>query len=168
MHGPAHRDTQPTGHQMNAIALQAVAVSLAGLLAGEEFIVRYGIQPALRRLDDRAHVAARVALVRSLRIVVPSIMIPTVLAYVTMVIASSGGAGAGFRWAGLGALVAFVLFSFLGTVPINMKVIDWDADNPPPDWKAVMLRWQRIDVLRSTAAILAFLCVVIALAVQVP
>ena len=153
---------------MNAVVLQAVVVFLAGLLAGEEFIVRYGLQPALRHLDDRAHVAARVALVRTLRIVVPAIMIPTVLTGAAMLIVSGGGDGAGFRWAGVAALVAFVLFSFLGTVPINIKVIEWDADNPPPDWRATVLRWQRIDVLRSTAAIVAFLCVVIALAAQVP
>ncbi|WP_433202889.1 anthrone oxygenase family protein [Dactylosporangium sp. CS-047395] len=145
--------------------LQAVGVILAGLLAGEEFIVRYGVQPALRALDDRAHIRARVALVRRLRVVVPALMLPTVAVAVAVLI-GAGGAGAGWRWAGLAALVAFLLFSFLGTVPINMKVVDWDADAPPGDWRAVVERWQRIDVLRSAAAIVAFACFVGALAVQ--
>jgi len=30
----------------------------------------------------------------------------------------------------MAALVAFLLFSFLGTVPINIRVNDWDPENP--------------------------------------
>ncbi|OXM63358.1 anthrone oxygenase family protein [Amycolatopsis vastitatis] len=153
---------------MPSVILQATGLAFAGLLAGEEFVVRYGVQPALRHLGDHAHVAARVALVRTLRVVVPGIMLPTVLAGAAVLIAGSGGAGAAFRWAGMAALVAFLLFSFLGTVPINMRVIDWQPDDPPPDWRATVLRWQRIDVARSTAAIAAFACFIIAFAVQVP
>ncbi|MEU5262175.1 hypothetical protein [Amycolatopsis sp. NPDC021455] len=68
----------------------------------------------------------------------------------------------------MGTLVAFLAFSFLGTVPLNMPVIGWQPDNPPPDWRATVLRWQRVDVARSTAAIAAFVCFVIAFAAQIP
>ncbi|GAA3453369.1 anthrone oxygenase family protein [Dactylosporangium matsuzakiense] len=146
--------------------LQATALFLAGLLAGEEFIVRYGVQPALRTLDDHAHIQARVALVKSLRIVVPALMLPTVALAVTVLVLTDGP-GTGWRWAGAAALAAFVLSSFLGTVPINMKVVDWRPDAPPADWRGTVIRWQRIDVLRSTAAIVAFACFAAALAVQV-
>jgi uncharacterized membrane protein len=61
-----------------------------------------------------------------------------------------------------------MLLSFLGTVPINMKVVDWQPDQPPADWRGVVNRWQRLDTLRSTAAIVAFVCFVIALAARVP
>jgi hypothetical protein len=149
---------------MAMVALQALGLVLAGLLAGEEFIVRYGVQPALRHLPGTDHVRARVALVRSLRIIVPALMVPTVVAAVAVVVTSGGG----FRWAGLAALVAFLLFSFLGTVPINMKVIDWQPEHPPADWQATVLRWERIDVFRSSAAVLAFVCFVVAMAAQVP
>ena len=131
-----------------------VSVVLAGLLAGEELIVRWGVQPALRGLSDRAHVEARVALVRSLRVAVPALMIPAVAAAVAALVLAGGG----LRWAGAAALLAFLLFSFLGTVPINMKVADWQPDSPPPDWRATVRRWERIDVFRSTAAVLAFIC----------
>ncbi|MEO8907759.1 MAG: anthrone oxygenase family protein, partial [Microbacteriaceae bacterium] len=76
------------------------------------------------------------------------------------------GTGFAFRCAGVIALVAFVLLSFLGTVPINIRVNDWQADSPPADWKAVVKRWELIDVFRSSAAILAFACFLIALALQ--
>lgn len=147
--------------------LEVIGLVLVGLLAGEELIVRWGVQPALAALDDNATILARVALVRRLRIVVPVIMVPTVLVGITVLLVGGAGDGFGWRIAGVVALVAFVLFSFLGTVPINIKVIDWDADNPPDDWTAVIKRWEAIDVFRSSAAVIAFACFVVALAVQV-
>ncbi|MDT7613956.1 MAG: hypothetical protein QOF00_1403 [Pseudonocardiales bacterium] len=153
---------------MGVDILQAVGLVLAGLLAGEEFIVRYGVQPALRALEDRAHIQARVALVRSLKVIVPILMIPTVLVGIAVLVVSGTGDGVVFRWAGVIALVAFVLFSFLGTVPINMRVNDWQADAPPAGWEATVLRWERIDVFRSSAAIVAFLCFVVAVVLRLP
>jgi hypothetical protein len=151
---------------MSTHVLQIVGLFLSGILAGEEFIVRYGIQPALSKLDDRPHLQARQALVRSLRVVVPIIMIPTVLVGIAVLAASGPGPGFGLRWATVAALVAFVLFSFLGTVPINIQVNDWKVDSPPGNWKAVVHRWEQIDVFRSTAAVLAFAFAITAFAVQ--
>lgn len=146
--------------------LQAIGIVLAGLLAGEEFIVRWGVQPALASLDDRAHLAARIALVKRLKIVVPAIMLPTFV--VGVVVLLTGGAGAGLAWrvAGVAAVVALLLFSFLGTVPINIRVNDWDADAPPADWRSTVRRWEFIDVFRSSAAIVAFGCFVVALTLR--
>lgn len=61
-------------------------------------------------------------------------------------------------------MMLFLLLSFLGTVPINIEVNDWRVDAPPAGWKAVVHRWARIDVLRSTAATAAFLFAVLAAA----
>ena len=132
--------------------LEVVALFVSGLLAGEEFIVRYGIQPALRSLDDRAHVAARVALVRALRVVVPILMLPAAaLTFAVLAVDPSA-----WHWAAAVAALAILLFSFPGTVPINMKVIDWTPDAPPANWRAVVTRWERIDIFRSGAAVLTF------------
>jgi uncharacterized membrane protein len=90
--------------------------------------------------------------------VVPMLMAPTVLVAVVVLIRDP----LAWQWAGVAALVVFVLSSFLGTVPINIRVIEWRADDPPSDWRATVTRWERIDVLRSTAAIVAFVAIVIA------
>lgn len=155
------------GIHVGVDVLQAVGLFLAGLLAGEELIVRYGIQPALRGMTDRAHIEARVALVQRLKIVVPMLMVPAVLVAVAVLAVSGGGAGLGFRWAGVLALVGFVLFSFLGTVPINIKVNDWQVEAPPADWKETVRRWEFIDVFRSTAALVAFGCSVVAVVLRI-
>ncbi|MEO6533787.1 MAG: anthrone oxygenase family protein [Pseudolysinimonas sp.] len=151
---------------MSALVISTIGVLFAGLLAGEEFIVRYGVQPALTSLDDLPHLRARQALVRRLRIVVPALMAPTVLLAIAALVVGGTAPGFAFRVAGLAALVAFVLFSFLGTVPINIRVNDWDAEHPPADWKRVIARWQLIDVFRSSAAILGFGLLLIGLVLQ--
>jgi uncharacterized membrane protein len=138
------------------VIVEFIGLFLAGLLAGVEFVVRYGVQPALGRLEDRAHLLARIALVHRMRFVVPALIIPTVVAAIVTVVLDGTNVGCWFRWTGLAALIAFLVIAFAGTVPINIKVIDWDADNPPADWKAVIRRWELIDIYRSTAAILAF------------
>ena len=146
------------------LLLDIVGLFLAGVLAGEEFIVRYGVQPALTALADHPHLLARQSLVRRLRVVVPAIMVPTVLAAIAVLVVAGGGPGFAFRIAGMAALVVFVLASFLGTVPINIRVNDWNPEAPPADWKQVVTRWQRIDVLRSSAALLAFALFLVAFA----
>ncbi len=100
--------------------LLVVQLVLVGLLAGEEFIVRWGVQPAMAALPDDAHVRTRIAMVRSLRVVVPALMVPAVLASVAVLVLGGTRDGAGWRIAATAALVVFVLASFLGTVPINI------------------------------------------------
>ena len=138
------------------VIVECIGLFLAGLLAGVEFVVRYGVQPALRRLEDRAHPLARIALVHRMRFVVPALILPrsslpSSLSFSTATVRAAGSAGRG-----LAALIAFLAIAFAGTVPINIQVIEWDADNPPADWATVIRRWELIDVYRSSAAILAF------------
>jgi hypothetical protein len=92
-----------------------------------------------------------------MRLVVPALIVPTVVAAVVTVVLDGNGTGCWFRWAGgLAALVAFLAIAFAGTVPINVRVIEWDAGNRPADWATVIRRWELIDVYCSCAAILAF------------
>ncbi|MFJ7288663.1 anthrone oxygenase family protein [Curtobacterium sp. NPDC098951] len=146
---------------MNVIVV--VQLVLVGLLAGEEFVVRWGVQPAVATLPDDAHLRTRIALVKSLKVVVPILMVPAVLATVAVLVVAGAGDGLGWRVAAAVALGVFVLASFLGTVPINIGVNDWDPLDPPADWKRVVVRWERIDVLRSSAAIAAFVLTAIGL-----
>jgi hypothetical protein len=138
------------------LVLEFVSLFFAGLLAGEELVVRYGVHPSLAILDERSQVLARQGLIRRLRVLVPSILVPTVLAGIATLIFAGTGAGYAFRWAGVIAMVALVLITFLGTVRINEQIDTWSSDSPPPDWKATVHRWEQLDIFRSSAAILAF------------
>ncbi len=146
--------------------LPGIGLFLAGILAGEELVVRYGVQPALNGLPDRAHILARQALVRRLRVLVPIVMVPTVIVGIAVLVIGGSGAGFGFRWATAIALVGVVLISVLGTVPINIRVNDWPVDSPPENWRDEVRRWELIDVFRSSAAVIAFGCAVVATALR--
>lgn len=143
-------------------AIEIIQLVLVGLLAGEELIVRYGVQSALDSLPDSAHVHARIALVKRLKIVVPIMMIPAAVVSVALLIVAGAESGLAWRIAGMIALAGFLAFSFLGTVPLNIKVNDWDPQEPPADWRRVAHRWERIDTFRSAAAILSFVFFTIA------
>jgi uncharacterized membrane protein len=60
------------------------------------------------------------------------------------------------RCAGLTALLAFILTTLFGTVPINEGVLTWDPTAPPSDWRGLVDRWERLDVARTWAALAAF------------
>ncbi|ODU04195.1 MAG: hypothetical protein ABS81_11280 [Pseudonocardia sp. SCN 72-86] len=139
-------------------AVAALSVLLTGLLAGGELLVRWGVAPALSRLPDHAHLLARQSLVRRLRVLVPAVMGPAAaLTVVALVLAPVP-----LRWVGTTALAVFVLVSVLGTVPINIRVDAWDTAAPPAGWRTLVRRWERIDVVRSTAATVAFGCLLAA------
>jgi hypothetical protein len=92
-----------------------------------------------------------------MRFVVPALIVPTVVAAVVTVVPRRQRNGLLVPLGGgLAALIAFLAIAFGGTVPINVRVIEWDADNPPADWATVIRQWELIDVYCSSAAILAF------------
>lgn len=74
--------------------------------------------------------------------------------------------GFGFRLAGVLALLIFILTTLIGTVPINKGALAWNPDAPPRNWKLLVRRWERLDVVRSSAAILAFVFFLTAVALQ--
>ena len=138
--------------------LDCISLFLAGMLAGEEFVVRYGVRGPLAALDDAAHIRFRVGLIHTLRILVPSIALPAFLVAIAAAILD----GNGFRWAGVGALLVWFLVTIFGTVPINEAAIEWQPDAPPTDWKALVDRWERLNTVRTWVAILAFALLVTA------
>jgi uncharacterized membrane protein len=145
---------------MNALAL--IGLFLAGMLSGIEVVVRYGVHPALVALPDRVHLLARHEIVRVVRVLVPAVLLPSVIVGIAVLAVSGAGGGLPFRWAGVASYAVYVLIVFLGTVPINDRFFAWDPDAPPADWKAVIRRWALIDVVRSSTAVLAFACFLVA------
>jgi Domain of unknown function (DUF1772) len=137
-------------------ALEFVSLFPAGLLAGAEILVRLGVRDPLRVLADVPHLQLRQALIRQLRVLVPVLFGSTVVSSIAVAVVLGAGPGAGFRWAGLAAVLAWTLVTFLGTVPINKAALDWQPDAPPANWRTLIRRWERLDTARALAATLAF------------
>jgi anthrone oxygenase-like protein len=132
------------------------SVLFAGLLAGEELVIRYGVRGPLASLNDQPHILLRQALIRPLRVLVPSIYGATLIAAATATALDGIGSGLALRCTGLAALLVWIAVTLGGTVPINAAVLDWNANAPPADWRAQIGRWEQLDTVRTWAAVLAF------------
>jgi hypothetical protein len=128
----------------------------AGLLAGAEFIVCFGVRSTITVLDEHPQVQLRQALIRRLRVLVPAVYVPTALSAVAVTILDGIGSGFGFRCIGLLAMLIWTVTTFLGTVPINAATLTWRPDAPPRDWRAIVSRWERFDIIRFSAAVITF------------
>lgn len=141
---------------MNAPDVLGLAsVFFAGLLAGEEFVIRCGVRGPLASLPDGPHILMRQALIRSLRVLVPVLYLLTLLTTVATT-CIDGARYLPLRGAGVAALVVWMALTIGGTVPINAAAIEWDADAPPADWRTQIDRWERLNTIRTTAAVVAF------------
>lgn len=144
-----------------------VSLFAAGLLAGAEVVVRYGVRDAITLLDEQPQLVLRQALVRRLRILVPVLYGLTVVTGVAVAVVDGAAPGAGFRWAALVALLGWTVLTFSGTVPINKAVVSWSPTAPPADWRQRLDRWERLNTIRTWAALAVFGCFTIAAALNV-
>jgi uncharacterized membrane protein len=151
---------------MYRVVVEVVGLFLAGMLAGEEFVVRYGVRGPLAALDDQAHIRLRLGLIRTLRVLVPALAAPALIAGIAAAILDGTRAGLVFRWTGVLALVIWFLITVFGTVPINEAAIDWQPDAPPSNWKAMVDRWEGLNTIRTWAAVLAFASLLTAIALR--
>ena len=135
----------------------------AGLLPGEEFVIRYGVRGPLGRLDQESHIRMRQGLIRTLRILVPAILLPTLLSAVAVTVVDGADGGLAFRCAAILALLAWVAVTLRGTVPINEAALDWDPAAPPDDWRALVDRWEDLNSIRAWLAVGAFALLLIGL-----
>src|SRR5262249_11194180 len=138
------------------VILEVVDLLFAGLLAGAEFIVCFGVRPTITVLDEQPQVQLRQALIRRLRVLVPGVYGGTLLSAVAVTVLAGMGEGFGFRCMGLLAVLVWTLTTFVGTVPLNKATLTWRPDAPPKDWRAVVSRWERLGTVRFWTAGLAF------------
>jgi hypothetical protein len=134
----------------------------AGVLAGEELVICYGVRTVVAVLDQQPQIELRHALIRKLRAVVPAIVILTALSGLAAM--SLDGAGTGFRLRCLAALglLIWVVITLFGTVPINKDTLTWRPDAPPNYWRVLVSRWERFDIARCWAAVISFALLVAA------
>ncbi|MGJ4748186.1 anthrone oxygenase family protein [Leptospira sp. SA-E8] len=143
------------------LILKILHLFFAGLLAGEEFIVCYGLRLPLRFLDAEPQTILRHSLIRRLRIVVPIIFLATILSTLSLLLISPESFHV-WRFVGLAAIIVWILATFFGTVPINKRVLTWSPTALPENWRQIVRRWENLDIVRCWAAIAAFLSFLIA------
>ena len=137
-----------------------VNLFFGGLLAGVEVVVRFGVRGPMAALPEVPHLRLRQSLIRTLRVLVPSIYVPAFLTGIAVAVISDSGMVV--RWGGVGAMVVWTVTTFAGTAPLNQALAGWDPEAPPADWRAVIGRWERMDTVRTVAAVVAFVLFLVA------
>lgn len=137
--------------------MEIIALVLLGTLAGNELAVGAFVHPTLSRLSDENHAAAVQALGRVLGKVMPFWFVSTFLAVAHL----AWHRGGCMYWLSSLLVVASVLFTFWGPLPINHRVVAWDLKSLPSNWKADRRRWDRLHAIRiliTLAALVALAC----------
>jgi uncharacterized membrane protein len=129
---------------------------LAGILAGEEFVIYYGVRTPLAGLEERPQTLIRQALIRRLRVLVPAIFMPTILLGAVVTALDGFGTGFVFRSIGVLALLTWALVTLPGTAPINAAILSWDPSALPQKWRTIVSRWEHFASVRPWAAMSAF------------
>ena len=148
---------------MTLVALfDLVNVFFAGMLAGIEFIIHYGVRGPAETLDDHSQLQLRQALVLKLRVLVPAFFAPAAVLGIGLTFLNSTTSGFVFRCVAVAALFLWIVIRVIGTVPINSATVDWQLSAPPKDWKAQVQYAERFHTVGVWAAVLAFACFLIA------
>ena len=149
-----------------AVVLGFVNLFFAGILAGIEIVIHYGLRTPSETLDEQSQIKLRQALVLKLRILVPAFFIPTALTAIAVTVLDSGAVGFWFRCAGIVAILMWILIRIVGTVPINSATLTWQAAAPPKNWKALVDHAERFHIVGVWAAVTAFAFFLIATALN--
>jgi uncharacterized membrane protein len=153
---------------VDRIVLEFVNLFCTGIFAGIEFVVCFGVRAPLHVLDEQSHIQLRQALIRRLRVLVPALFVLTAISGVGVAVVEGTATGFAFRCAGVLAVLIWTLATFIDTVPINAAVLTWRPDAPPENWTGIIRRWERLDLVRTWAALTAFGCFLTAVALQLP
>jgi uncharacterized membrane protein len=146
--------------------LDLVNVFFAGMLAGIEFVIHYGVREPVETLDDHAQLQLRQALVLKLRVLVPAFFVPVAVLGIALTFLDIAMPNFVFRCVAVVALLAWIVIRVIGTVPINSATVDWQFSAPPKDWKSQVAHAERFHSAGVWAAVLAFACFLIAVAIK--
>jgi hypothetical protein len=147
------------------LILTFVNLLCAGILAGMEIMIHYGLRGATEGLDDRSQLQLRKALVLRIRVLVPAFFLSTLLTEIMIAVLQGAAPGLWLRVVGLLAMLIWIIIRIIGTVPINSATLDWDLAAPPQDWKAQIAHAERFHDVGVWAVVLSFACFLVTAAV---
>ena len=139
-----------------ATVLDFVNVFFAGILAGIEIVIHYGLRAPAEVLDEQSQVQLRQALIRRLRVLVPAFFVPTAVSGIAVTVLDGVEPGFGFRCAGMLAVLTWILIRVIGTIRINEATLTWEPGAPPKNWRALVSQSERFHIVGTWAAITAF------------
>jgi len=150
------------------MVLQLVTLLVLGLMCGSELNVAIFSHPALNRLPLEPHIVVRSSLAALFGRVMPFWMSGSTLLNLLLLLPFAHLGQLTWRL----ALIAFVIqalaviFSLIGPVPINNRIIGWTPNSLPSNWQMQEHRWDVYHGLRTTGLIVAFVLIAISLGMR--
>lgn len=138
--------------------IQFGTLFFAGLLAGFEIAVHYGIATAPRGLNAAGQILLRQALIVRLRIMAPALFFPAFVFGLVLTIQQRHSPA---LWLDGTAMVLFgvwIVVRIFRTIPVNSATMEWNPDSPPADWRKLVGRAERFHVFAAWGSVIAFAC----------
>jgi uncharacterized membrane protein len=138
--------------------LNVVAIIVAGLMVGSELAIAAFVHPTLNRLPDAVHLPAARALARVLGRFMPfwyALVFLLTVGEIVIYWRQSSGFSTWFATSAILWILATV-YSVTMLVPINNRILSWETETPPADWKTSRNRWDRLHRWRVLLLTTAF------------
>ncbi len=150
---------------MDMVAFSALVV--IGFAACSEFGSYAFVHPVIRRLATAEHIRVEQGLLKTFGRVMPVLMpLSGILSVTFAVTGDADGFERTARWGAVLCVLASVVTTVTGNVPINIATGRWDPDHPPPDWKAVRNRWEKLQAVRTWLLLAGFVLVCLSVSLQ--
>jgi len=138
--------------------IQLAALSLSGLLAGNELGTLIGLHPALRALPLRTEIESEQALTGHLMKVMPLYTSATMLAVGAAAVDRAGKPGFRATLAAAGATATMLAITGVGNIPLNRRTMSYPGDGDAQGWATIRRRWERLHIARVLLDLTAFAC----------
>ncbi|MGO9450927.1 MAG: anthrone oxygenase family protein [Candidatus Binataceae bacterium] len=150
------------------MTLRILAVLSLGLMCGSELNVAAFAHPTLNRQSLEVHIPMRSSFAALFGQVMPFWMGASTLLNLLLLLPFEHLNSRAWRFAAVAATiqVVAVLFSLVGPVPINNRIVKWTSDALPADWKAQERRWDLYHWIRTCGLVVAFAILVLSVGVR--
>jgi uncharacterized membrane protein len=140
------------------VTLQILAVVVLGLMCGSELNVAAFAHPILNRQPLEVHIRLRSSLAALFGRMMPSWMTGSALLNLLLLLPFVHLSEPAWRLSAmaLGIQVFALVFSLIGPVPINNRIIKWTPESLPHDWRSQEHRWDLYHWVRTAGLIVGF------------
>ena len=150
------------------LVLRFVALICTGLSAGIFLGHRAGVSLAMPVLNPSSFIQLQQVIHKTFVRMMPVLILGALVGSVTWAVLLRSRWRTDEFWLVSGASVAMMCILAMTravNIPINKRLMTWDAAEPPSDLSVVWAPWERIHSIRTVLAIVAFAAEVIALSV---
>jgi uncharacterized membrane protein len=150
------------------MTLKILAVLTLGVMCGSELNVAAFAHPTLNRQPLEVHIPMRASFAKLFGRVMPFWMGGSTLLSLLLLLPFERLNERAWYFAAVAAAiqVVAVVFSLIGPVPINNRIIKWTPEALPDDWQAQEHRWDLYHWIRTCGLIVAFAVLVLSVGVD--